>query len=470
MPPTMSLAGHHPRNGARLFARRSCTLLTPHCRITLKSFSATSNAATVAAEIVAKCKYIHPSKVAFVEDLLRQLQTRLASAQTAADVDPPEGKLSDGDDVDEDSDDSDDGEAPVHKRKDVHEPKPAPAAAKRAPTTAREQTPKPLAATAPPEPAAPAPEPAAPVKRKGKKRNSGPKASTEDLDAYLELLYEEAPEEITRGAAMILQLVQQRDNVEAIAGNPTTIGALARVLNENRKKNTDLVTTVLDVFRCLSNYSALHYILLDSKIGDTTMRIVDLECKRYEMAADGVAAKRTFLARQERLLFVAFYILMNMAEDLQIEVKMVNRDIVRYLLGALGRVGSAEPRSVTQLQVLVLTFLKKLSVLKENVAAMADLDAVRTVGVVFNGAPSAPVTLAALRLLFNLTFHSDLRRAIAAHNAIIASAIQVSGDHRMEQGPTGNGRPPKDRPGAASRAHPTVRDSVGPSLGAGCFE
>jgi hypothetical protein len=48
-----------------------------------------------------------------------------------------------------------------------------------------------------------------------------------------------------------------------------------------------------------------------------------------------------------------------MAEDLSIEVKMVKRDIVRYLIQNL-------EHSSLELQCLSINFLKKLSVFKEN--------------------------------------------------------------------------------------------------------
>lgn len=112
------------------------------------------------------------------------------------------------------------------------------------------------------------------------------RASIDHLESYLELLYEDDVDEIARGTRLLAQLSKDRSSLESLCSNDTAIGALTRVLNENRKKNAELVANVLDVFRAISRYPTLHPILLSSKIGDTTMKIIDLECKRYEMHRD----------------------------------------------------------------------------------------------------------------------------------------------------------------------------------------
>jgi hypothetical protein len=56
---------------------------------------------------------------------------------------------------------------------------------------------------------------------------------------------------------------------------------------------------------------------------------------------------------------VSFHLLLNLAEDLNIEVKMIKRDIVKYLINMLDR-------STPELLILVVTFLKKLSIFQEN--------------------------------------------------------------------------------------------------------
>ena len=64
-----------------------------------------------------------------------------------------------------------------------------------------------------------------------------------------------------------------------------------------------------------------------------------------------------------QLLYVCFHVLLNLAEEPDIERKMTKRDIVGLLVGMLSRQNA-------ELLVLVLLFLKKISVFKENLPAI----------------------------------------------------------------------------------------------------
>ena len=66
------------------------------------------------------------------------------------------------------------------------------------------------------------------------------------------------------------------------------------------------------------------------------------------------------IKKQEKVLFVAFHLLLNLAEDLQIERKMRN-----LLLAMLDR-------NNPDLLFIVLNFLKKLSIFGDNKTEMKD--------------------------------------------------------------------------------------------------
>ena len=59
--------------------------------------------------------------------------------------------------------------------------------------------------------------------------------------------------------------------------------------------------------------------------------------------------------KQDRLLYLCFYLLLNLAEDVSIEKKMKKRNIVLYLCKML-------ERKNVELLILSVTFLKKLSI------------------------------------------------------------------------------------------------------------
>ena len=65
------------------------------------------------------------------------------------------------------------------------------------------------------------------------------------------------------------------------------------------------------------------------------------------------------IKKQEKVLFVAFHLLLNLAEDLQIERKMKNRQVIASLINMM-------ERNNPDLLFIVLNFLKKLSIFGEN--------------------------------------------------------------------------------------------------------
>ena len=59
------------------------------------------------------------------------------------------------------------------------------------------------------------------------------------------------------------------------------------------------------------------------------------------------------------LIVVSYYLLLNMSEDLKVELKMRNKGIVKSLVKTLNHNNS-------ELLILVVSFLKKLSIFVEN--------------------------------------------------------------------------------------------------------
>ncbi|KAI9356221.1 kinesin-associated protein-domain-containing protein [Zopfochytrium polystomum] len=292
--------------------------------IRVKSLGPQSNLTTMAKEIIEKCKLIHPSKVRDVEQTLYYLQQRQQS------------------------------EEPAWNRKQMDDFRPVEDESNKVPVE---------------------------------------DSSMDQIELYVEGLYEELPEKIA-STKHILQLARVPDNMELLISNESLISALTRVLREENKKSMELVTNIMYIFFCFSNFSRYHQFITTNKVGDMCLRITDQEIHRYNIWVQDLAkleAKcaqfpesttylreldqehrkfQTMLRKQDQLLFVCFHLLLNLAEDVNIEVKMVKRDIVRYLLILLDR-------KTPELLILVITFLKKLSIFKENkdemVKNMSDL-------------------------------------------------------------------------------------------------
>ncbi|KAH8256605.1 hypothetical protein KR026_006062 [Drosophila bipectinata] len=351
--------------------------------------------------------------------------------------------------------------------------------------------------------------------------------SINNIDEYVELLYEELGERI-RGSAMILQMARNPDNLEELEKNEACLSALSRVLREDWRKSLDLSTNIIYIFFCFSTYTKFHPLIVQYKIGSLCMDVIDYELRRYETmrneldvrkqpngsstphsakaskeklnrstddfldimneekpkemepprrripelkqrpksgnwssfhgsmsssliksqilnssyhealcaggspAGDSPAVSSEFKAqsnesldrndpkvkkeeidrlnkqlkifakKQEQLLRVAFYLLLNMAENVKLEEKMRRKHIVKMLVKALDRQN-------IDLLMLVSTFLKKLSIVGDNKDEMGSLNIVAKLPRLFQSTHTDLVQVT-LKLVFNLSFDGGLRR------------------------------------------------------------
>ncbi|KAJ3115068.1 Kinesin-associated protein 3 [Phlyctochytrium bullatum] len=312
--------------------------------IRVKSLGPSSNLSNLAREIVEKCKLIHPSKEREVEQVLYYLQQRSMSEESS------------------------DQSSKAWLKKQMEE--------------VRIQTEDEIYSRA------------GQVEKNVSSLNGIQDDTSPSLDRiefYIEGLYEEIPEKVA-ATRKILQLAKMPENMEALISNgfqrheassngilEALISALSRVLREDNKKSMELVTNIIYIFFCFSNYSRFHPLITANKIGDMCLRVTDQELHRYNIWMQDLEKLESKFC---------FHLLLNLAEDLNIEVKMVKRDIVKYLLTML-------ERKTPELLILTVTFLKKLSIFKENKDEM--VKALQTL---------------VLRLLLNLSHDAKFRMGL----------------------------------------------------------
>lgn len=272
-------------------------------------------------------------------------------------------------------------------------------------------------------------------------------ANINNIDDYVELLYEDIPEKI-RGATLILHLARNPDNLEELLQNETALGALARVLREDWKQSVDLATTIIYIFFCFSSFSQFHGLITHYKIGALCMSIIEHELKRYDLWQDELQKKKKagdddpdnqnlkkeyekalkkyhgLLTKQEQLLRVALYLLLNLSEDTRTELKMRNKNIVHLLVKTLDR-------DSEELLVLVVSFLKKLSIFLENKNDMAEVDTVEKLAKLVP-CEHEDLLNVTLRLLLNLSFDTSLRSKMVQAD-LLPKLTSMLGDEAQRQ-------------------------------------
>ncbi|KAJ3286978.1 Kinesin-associated protein 3 [Rhizoclosmatium sp. JEL0117] len=270
----------------------------------------------------------------------------------------------------------------------------------------------------------------------GKEEN----ASLDMIEQYIEGLYEDMPDKIA-STRNILSLAKNPQNLDILMDNESLISAISRVLREDNKKSMELVTNIIYIFFCFSNFPQYHPFITANKVGDMCLRITDQELNRFNLWSTDLQKLETkciqspnnealnrdlekehrkfqaMIRKQDQLLFVCFHLLLNLAEDLSIEVKMVRRDIVRYLMTILDR-------ETPELLVLTMTFLKKLSIFKENKDELVQSDSTFTKLEKILCIENAPVQGLALKLLLNLS-HDKAFRTTMIRNGCLSKIVDL---------------------------------------------
>ncbi|GAB6027026.1 Kinesin-associated protein 3, variant 2 [Chamberlinius hualienensis] len=272
-------------------------------------------------------------------------------------------------------------------------------------------------------------------------------ANLNDMESYIELLYENIAEKV-KSSAMVLQLARNPDNLEELAQNETLLLALARVLREDWKRSIDLSTNIIYIFFCFSTFSSFHNVILLFKVGSLTVDIVDYELRRHEQWKDDLAQKQkamdadkgnaelkkeyeknskkyqSLVNKQNQLLRVAFYLLLNIAEDTKVELKMRKKNIALLLIKTLDR-------DKPELLVLVATFLKKLSIFAENILDMKRSHIIEKLSPLLTTSNEDLLNVT-LRLLLNLSFDTELKNRMVKVGLLPLLIQQLTNDkHRQ---------------------------------------
>jgi len=348
----------------------------------------------LAQEVVDKCKYIPASKVGDVERLLHAL-------------------------MEYEVNESGGGAAPKAPL-GHHQPPPQQAGF-------HHQAPPPQREPPPPqrEPPPPARQP-----KPARQEPLLPDADVRFIEEYADQLYEERMELKVHGAKCILRVCTEAKNLEFLAEHDTLLGVLSRELRESSKKSNELCVAIVCTFLCFSHFSQFHNVMMQNQCGDVTMRVVEYESQRHQVRKEDIERKirriqemgeqstsedrrqlvkderkyQIQLNKQNKLMHVAQMVLLNLAEEISIEKKMVNRKMPLLLVQLLERSGE-------EILLVALQFLKKLSVFEENKEQISTPDTLARL-VQLSSHQNIRIALLALRSLYNLSFDESVRASL----------------------------------------------------------
>jgi len=257
-----------------------------------------------------------------------------------------------------------------------------------------------------------------------------PDADIRKVDDYQEQLYEDVMDHKVTGAKRILAVCTDATSLELLAEHDTLLGVLSRELKENSKRSFELSVAIVCTFLCFSHFSQFHAVLQQHQCGNVIMRVFEYESERsqvrkqdmdrrkmrFQELGDSATAEdkkllakdekkyRLQLNRQSKLMHVALMSLLNLAEEISIEKKMVNRGMAKLLTQVLDRAHE-------ELVLTALTFMKKLSVFEDNKEQMSTPETLsRLVQLARHDNPR--IALAALQVLYNFSFDQALRSSL----------------------------------------------------------
>lgn len=288
------------------------------------------------------------------------------------------------------------------------------------------------------------------------------------IDEYIDMLYEgdnDSRHEKIRGTEKILRLCLHVGNLEQLVQNHTVMGAISRVLAEDYRRSADLTYNIARVFLACANFMEMHPTLAQYRVGSVCVDIIEYEVRRSEHrdeverrlatqiaeakvglsdSGEGVfeheqrlnelersqshelARSRFMQKKQDKTLYVCAHILMNLAEDVIVENKMVRKNLVEHLSRVFAHSTSAP------LLTLAASFLKKLSLFEENKDRMARAGLVHRIAR-FIPCSSQDLVLALLGLVFNLSFDSELREQMVKSALIPKLVAALKDNHKYRE-------------------------------------
>lgn len=285
------------------------------------------------------------------------------------------------------------------------------------------------------------------------------RVSITQLNEHIDLLYEEMPRKLI-GALNIFRLSLENENLSSLTTDESLLCALSRILREEGRKSNDLSSLILAFFCSLSFFREFHPIIAKYKVGNTSIELIgslfEKEAAFYQqlklsesqsgrpvdeqrtvdggqdaksevksdaksetklgdepLSVDQLLTNRKkfelFQRKNNRLLQLSFFLLLNLSNDPRTEQKIFNKNIVTYLINA-----SKRSNLNLEIQLIIITFLQRLSIRWEGKNQLVSLGVVPLLYGQLNNIVNQVSYYGLLmnplfKLIFNLSFDQDCR-------------------------------------------------------------
>ena len=279
------------------------------------------------------------------------------------------------------------------------------------------------------------------------------RVSITQLNDFIDLLYEEMPRKLI-GAINIFRLSLENENLSSLTVDESLLCALSRILREEKRKSNDLSSLILAFFCSLSFFKEFHSTIAKYKVGNTSIELIgslfEKEAAFYQqlklserpaddrtenldrpetklgdkerdkerdkdesLSVDQLLTNRKkfelFQRKNNRLLQLSFFLLLNLSNDSRTEQKIFNKNIIAHLINT-----SKRSNLSLEIQLIMITFMQRLSVRWEGKNQLISAGAVPLIygqlNMIVNQISYYGLLMSPLfKLIFNLSFDLDCR-------------------------------------------------------------
>jgi len=200
----------------------------------------------------------------------------------------------------------------------------------------------------------------------------------------------------------LFELCLEVENIEVVEKNYQLISMLSRILKDRANCSAQLLLYVIKVFAVLSGFEYLHPVLAEYQVGSSVLDLFEIESKAQMSEESDSANDR----RKQIIACTCICILLNLADDLVVRIKIMKRGIFAFLKTFV--MHDQPNRS----KWMAISLLYRLSIIGETSEIFSDPAESKLLQYLTSALNENFIELSDLipRILFNLSFNKKCRQ------------------------------------------------------------